>query len=804
MIKSSPRISSTLITSSALASVLTAMPAAAVEENALEEVVIVGNRAEPRSASESAVPVDVFTASDLAQSGSMSGELNQLLHNLLPSFNFPRQSNSDTADLVRPAQMRGLSPDHTLVLINGKRRHTTAILNTGGKTGRGSAPVDLNTIPAAAIERIEVLRDGAAAQYGSDAIAGVINIVLKNDSEGGSVSLTYGEHDTNFDPRDEYRGEGLPNSLDKDINDGETVLVTANVGFSLGEDGFLNLSGQYRTRDETNRAGLDDIPFFEPFNEDLVDQRNYRPGDPEEDGYSLVANFGMETWLGQVYSIATWAEREATGSNFFRYPDTSANVNEVYPLGYLPENEGTATDYGVVAGIRGDEGEWQWDASVNYGVSEFDLDVINSLNSSLGVASPTSFHVGEYEYKQIVLNFDATRELALGSLPGYLALGAEFRWEDYETKAGEPASYAAGPNEDGAVGSQGIQGLRPSDANDDNRNSWAVYADYELQATDRLRLGFAGRYEDYDDFGDTFNGKLTFRFELTDTMALRGAASTGFRAPSLAQTTYQASSTDFGEGGALASIILLPATDPLALALGSEELDAEESENLSLGFVGTWDNLSLTVDLYRVEIEDRITLSEGIFADENGTPVSELPEAEAHPNVEGVSYFKNGVDTSTKGVDVVLQYTIANWLLGVAYNKSDTDVIKNTLTNIEEINTLETAAPDDKWILSANWANDNWATLLRATRYGETERVFDFGGGFTPTQTYDAEWSVDVDVQYNFASGLSLAVGANNLLDEYPDQSIYDISYFGNLPYDVIPPLGMNGRYIYARASYQF
>lgn len=792
MTKSTMWFPGIILGSSALAAVMS-LPAAAQSGTELEEVVVVGSRAAPRSAIDSAVPVDVFTAQDLEQSASMAGELSQLLHNLLPSFNFSRQSNSDTADLVRPAQLRGLSPDHTLVLVNGKRRHTTAILNTGGKTGRGSAPVDLNTIPASAIKRIEVLRDGAAAQYGSDAIAGVINVVLKDEAEGGKVSLTYGEHNTDFDP------------TDKDITDGETVLATANAGFSLGDDGFINLSGQYRTRNLTNRAGLDDIPFWEQYgdNLELMGQRNYRAGDPEEDGYGLMANWAYPMSGTELYGNASYSEREATGSNWFRYPEGSANVKEIYPRGYLPENEGTATDYSFVAGWRGGE-DWKWDASFNYGTSEFDLEVINSLNSSLGAASPTSFDVGEFEYNQLVLNFDANKEMELGGMQAFLALGAEYRDEEYETTEGEPASYAAGPNLDGEVGSQGIQGLSPSDAAKEDRDSYGVYADLELDVTDRFRVGLAGRYEDYSDFGDTFNGKLTARFELTDNLALRGAASTGFRAPALAQTTYQATTIDFGEGGVLASTILLPATDPLAIATGAVELDAEESENYSIGFVGSWDNLSLTVDFYQVDIDDRITLSEGIFEDENGTPVADLPEAEDYPGVEGVQYFKNGVDTETSGVDVVLDYRISDFVLGLAYNKSDTDVTNNSLTNVEEINTLETAAPEDKWIASVNWARNNWSVLGRATRYGETERVFDFGGGFQPTQTYDANWSVDVDVEYQFDMGLTVALGANNLLDEYPDESIYDISYFGNLPYDVIPPVGMNGRYIYARTSYSF
>jgi len=761
----------------------------------LEEVVVLGSRAAPRSAEDSPVPVDVFNAQDLQQSGSLSGEISQLLHNLVPSFNFPRQSNSDTADLVRPAQLRGLSPDHTLVLVNGKRRHTTAILNTGGKTGRGAAPVDLNTIPMAAIKRIEVLRDGAAAQYGSDAIAGVINIVLKDASEGGQVSMTYGQHKTDFAPTNES------------LSDGETVLVSGNTGMSLA-DGFVNLSAQYRTRNATNRAGFDQVPFWEndAGNPSIVGNKNYRVGDPEEDGYSLFANWamGLEGDM-RLYGHASSSEREATGSNFYRYPsDSYANVAEIYPNGYLPENVGTASDHSLVLGVKGGS-NWQWDLSVNYGASAFELGVENSINASMGAGSPQSFHVGDFDYDQLIFNADAVKTFDLNGVATALVVGAEYRRESYETSAGSEASYALGSNSFAAPGSQGIQGLRPEDAVDQSRHNVSIFADAEFQLSERFLLGTAVRYEDYSDFGDTFNGKITARFELSDAIALRGAASTGFRAPSLIQNTYQATSTDFGEGGALATFALLPATSPLAQVLGAVELDAEESRNLSVGLVGSWDNgISLTLDVYRIEIDDRITLSEGIFTAADGASVADLAEAAAHPGIGGAQFFTNAVDTRTTGFDLVALYDWNSFNFSLAYNKNETDLTNGGVGSVEEINTLESAAPDNKLILSANWAQDNWSAMVRATQYGETVRVFDFGGGYEPEQTYGRDLSIDVDVEYAFSNGVTVAFGANNLLDEYPDLSSDDIAYFGNLPYDVIPPIGMNGRYVYARTTYNF
>ncbi|TRX53927.1 TonB-dependent receptor plug domain-containing protein [Thalassomonas sp. M1454] len=770
-------------------------------EEDIEVVVVVGSRAEPRSIHESSVPVDVFDENDIIQSGSLSGEMSQVLHNLVPSFNFPRQSNSDTADLVRPAQLRGLSPDQTLVLVNGKRRHTTAILNTGGKTGRGSAPVDLNTIPMSAIKRIEVLRDGAAAQYGSDAIAGVINIVLKDNNEGGLFSATYGEHNTDFEPTDES------------ITDGETVLVTGNMGFSTG-DGFVNVSAQYRTRNATNRAGFDQVPGWEMDPEwswsgdsfdAAVGNKNYKVGDPEDKGYSLFVNWEQQlTDDLNLYGFANTSNREATGSNFYRYPyNTWNNVPEVYPNGYLPENVGETTDNSLVLGVTGGN-DWQWDLSANYGSSEFNLDVENSINASMGVDSPTNFHIGDFEYEQMLLNFDVVKLANLGNIPVTIALGAEYRNETYQTSSGSEASYAIGPFI-AAAGSQGIQGLRPEDAVDVDRDAMAVYLDTEFEVTDALTLATAVRYEDYSDFGDTLNSKLSLRYAVTDNIALRGAASTGFRAPSLIQNSYQATSTDFGDNGELSTFAILPATDELAMSLGAESLNPEESENYSVGFSGNWDfGLNVTLDFYRIDIDDRITLSEGVFADENGTPIAELPGAGDHPGIQGAQFFGNNVDTRTEGFDLVVQYNWNNFDFSVAYNANDTEITNDGTTNVEEINTLETAAPDNKLIFSTNWQSGNWAAMLRATQYGETKRVFDFGGGYEPEQTYGSNMTVDFDLQYAFNNGITFAVGANNLLDEYPDESIDDIAYFGNLPYDVIPPVGMNGRYIYSRLSYKF
>ncbi len=769
------------------------------EQLELDTIIIVGSRVPGRSAEESPVPVDVLTAEDFEQPGTIGGEVGSLLSANIPSFNMPRQSNSDQGDIVRAAQLRGLSPDQVLVLVNGKRRHASAVITSESKLGRGAAAVDFNNIPTSAIERIEVLRDGAAAQYGSDAIAGVINIVLKNSDESGSVSASYGAHLTEFDPTDE------------DITDGQTGVASFNKGFSLG-DGYLNVSGEYRDRSGTNRAGFDQLPtigfaeFIAPVpesgtpeaapNDALAGQRNYLVGDGESQDINISYNAGIELASGfELYSFATYSDREAEGANFFRYPVSENNVTSIYPNGFIPIGEANVTDFSWAIGLKGELVGWNVDASLTYGQNTFDDNIKNTINSSLGVASPTSFDRAEYEYAQTVINLDASRGFKIGYMPVNLAAGVEFRLENYETSAGDEASYIAGPVTDGAIGSQGGPGLRPEETVDEERDAYAAFVDAEFNITEDLLVSAALRFEDYDDFGSTTNGKLAGRWEIVDGLALRGAVSSGFRAPSLAQSFFAGSGASFGDGGGLTRTSSLPVSDALAQANGAVELDAEESISRSIGLTYSIDNFSITADYYEIDIDDRIALSETITVTDT-------------PGTEAIRFFTNVVDTETKGVDVVASYTVSDWLFTAAYNKTDTDVVNDpdrTIFGIEETNTFETAAPEYKLILSSTWSTDYLSVLLRATRYGRTQRVFDFGDGFEPTQTYDAMWSVDTDIQVNITDNWNVAVGVNNLLDEYPDESIFDISFFGNLPYDGgVAPQGVNGRFAYLRTSFNF
>jgi iron complex outermembrane receptor protein len=788
---------------------------AADKSEALEEVVVVGTRFAGQIADESLAPVDVVTAADMHQSAALPGEVGAALQSLVPSFNLPRQSNSDFADLVRPAQLRGLSPDQTLVLVNGTRRHGTATLTTESKLGKGTSPVDLNTIPEGAIERIEVLRDGAGAQYGSDAIAGVINIVLKDAAEGGEATITVGQNRTDFQP------------TGKSITDGDTFFVSTNAAFGIGKDGFLNLTAEYRDRDQTLRSGLDQIPFFEnqtPPNLALLGTQTHKAGDGPTKDLNLMYNsaFGVGDTT-EFYSFGSYSHRTGEGANFFRYPDSSANVPSIFPDGYIPVLDATIDDFSLAAGVRGTlASDWTWDLNAVYGSNNFDHNITNSLNPSLGAASPTSFNIEELKLTQWDVRFDMTRPFEVGGFanPLNFAWGLEYRVEAYKTTAGDPESYIAGPVIDVPIGTEAGSGLQPGETVDVDRDAISAYVDFETNMTDKFQLGIAGRFEDYSDFGNSVNGKLSARYEFNPVFAIRGTVGTGFRAPSLTQSFFRGSTTSFGTGGQLEKVLNLPTNDPIAQLLGAQDLKAEESVSYNLGFVVRTDaGFRLTVDYYRVNIDNRITLSERI----GGQAVTDFIDASLGiPNVLGVRFFTNAVDTETKGFDIVAEYgfdlAASTLTFSAAYNKSETDVVHvdpnppvldtlgvgTVLFGVEEQNTLETATPDDKLILTGVWSSDHWSILGRATRWGEAKRVFNFGDGFEPEQVYGSELGIDLDVEYHVSKGLTVAIGGNNILDQYPDLSSSDINYFGNLPYDVLQPITFNGAFFYLRTTYKF
>ncbi len=786
------------------------MPVAAQESPDDEDlsIVVTASRARAESTLDTTVPVDVVDAQSIAGAGAFGGELAQTLQVLVPSFNLSRQSNSGSADLVRPAQLRGLSPDQVLVLVNGKRRHTTSVTTIEAKIGRGTAPVDFNSIPTNAIRRIEVLRDGAGAQYGSDAIAGVVNVILDDRAEGVDVALSYGKHLTDFDP------------IDDSIEDGGTTTAQLSFGTALGSDGFLRAGIEYRDRAGTNRSGLDLVPFFEDeANVDLVGgQRNYKPGDAATEDLNLWVN--AETALGSLrgYGFALFGQRDVEGTGFFRYPVSSTNIESVYPDGYRPVTTGENRDVSLTAGVRGEAGAWNWDGSVSFGQNEFEQGVRNSLNPSLGPTSPRSFDSGETQNQLLSFNFDLTRELDLAAGASF-ATGLEWRREAFESQAGDPDSYAAGPFADApdflAVGAQAGGGLRPEETRDLSRNVISAYGELSVDLTETVKVDVAARYEDIEDVGGTVAGKLAGRWEFVPGYALRAAVSNSLRAPSLVQLGFGTSSTSFGAGGQLTTVNTLPVDDPLAQALGARPLDEETSLNLSLGLAARInDHFSVTLDAFRTDVDDRITLSERVDCSPGNVPAAALAICTTR-NIDAANFFTNAVNTRTEGVELVANYGAemggGRFDLTFGYSTADTEIRSVNdpavtgviLVGVEETNTIVGAAPDEKATLNAQWQGEKFSLLGRVNHYGETTRVFNFGDGFEPEQTYGSKVQVDAEIGYRLGK-VQVYLGASNLLDEYPDRSSEDIFYFGNFPYDVLSPIGFNGRFVYGglRASF--
>lgn len=794
----------TLALGAAVASPARAQETSASQATEVDEIVVTGQRAAPRSRLETPAPVDVIDGETLDAAATVGGELGYALQTLAPSFNLPRQSNSGPADVVRAAQLRGLAPDQTLVLLNGKRRHTTPIVNLESKIGRGSTPTDFNAIPSSAIGRAEILRDGAGAQYGSDAIAGVVNLRLDDRREGGEATVSYGAHVTDFEP------------TGQDLTDGETVVATAHYGWRLGEDGFLRVGGEWKTREATARGGPDQIPFFEnqtPANLAFQGRVNYRPGDPEIDQGALWFNTAVAAGGGELYAFGTYDTREGRGAAFFRYPDSSQTIPSVYPNGYRPQTTVDSRDFQIVGGWRGTLGAWGLDAALNLGGGDYEFGVENSLNASLGAASPRSFKLGTYENSLTSLTLDLTRDFDVAGLasPLSLATGVEARRETFETGAGDPDSYAAGPLTDRPIGAQAGPGLRPQDTADADRDVHALYAELSADLTDRLFVDAAARYEDYSDFGDALAGKLSARFEASDAVALRASASNSFRAPSLSQTAFQFSVTSLGSGGALTTIRTVSPTSAIGRSLGARPLEAETSTNLSAGVVFDFrPDVTVTLDAYRIDVDDRITLSERF----GGSALEAYVLAQTGTaGVTDVNFFTNGVDTRTEGVDLVATWRTAVFdgrlnLTGAA-SWSETEIRSlqatpaqlvalgagPTLVGVEERNTVSGASPDHRIVVSADWERGPVGLFARVTRDGETTRVFNFGGGFEPTQTYGATTRLDLRVDWRVTERLELSAGGDNVLDQYPDRSIADISYFGNLPYDVLSPIGFNGAF---------
>lgn len=809
----------------ALAISLVSCPVAAQiapAEPEAETIIVTGTRGAARTILDSPVPVDVLSAASIAQVG-VSGELGQALQALTPSFNFPRQSTSGTGDTIRAAQLRGLSPDQTLVLVNGRRYHVTSVVNIDTKIGRGTTPVDLNTIPLNAIGRIEVLRDGAGAQYGSDAIAGVVNLVL-DPSIGGSAAVTYGYNQTR------------PGVLDGDVADGQTLLAEAKYGVRLAGDGFLVVGADYVFQQGTNRAGFDQGGQFltngsytDPRNDAFFGKRLFKVGDPRVEGFH--AWYNAERPLGDVtlYSFGTGHYRQAFGSTFFRWPvivdgNGENYVSPVQPNGFRPASEAKNSDFSVTAGARGDAAGWRLDGSLTYGRNQFDYGLRNSVNYSLGAASPTAFSLGSSAFDEFAANLDAARDLDVGlAEPLTLALGTEYRHQWWHSGAGDAASYAAGPlaaAQGLAPGAQAGPGLTPEDTRRRMRDIAAAYVELSGNLLPSLFADAAARVEYLSDVDTRVAGKGALRWEFARGLALRGSVSNGFKAPTLGQLGASATALTFGAGGVLRRVSTLPVDSLAAVTLGAKALGPETSFNVSAGLTASpVRGLRLSADLFRIDIDNRITLSERFDL----TGLTDARKAALGlASFDAINFFTNAVDVRSEGVELVADYAArlggGNLALSAGYSYFDTSIrrvsppppelaangIPGALIGLEERNTLTDAAPADKLLLSASWSDGRLSGLVRGTRWGSVVRVFDFGGGFAPSQKFSADWTLDAEAGLTFAGRFTIAVGGQNLTDTYPEASSDDISGAGNLAYDVISPIGINGRYLYARAGVKF
>ena len=760
----------------------------------LDQVIVTGTRVSDRTVAESLSPIDIITPEALTATGTT--ELATALARALPSLNFPRPALTDGTSAIRPAQLRGLSPDQVLVLVNGKRRHTSSLLNLNGTIGRGSAPVDLNTIPISAIARVEVLRDGASAQYGSDAIAGVINVVLKGAEQGGSLSATVGQYSA---------------------GDGEQAQLAGDHTFDLGGRGFVNIAAQVGTQDRTNRAR----PFAGtpgPTQPELG-QKAFVIGDPDVDfgAVSVNAEFDV-TDAVTAYAFSAISNRDITSFAFFRAPrNPTQNILSIYPDGFLPEINNVSRDRSIVAGVRGETaGEFKWDVSFNHGYNNLEFFTRNTLNASLGPSSPTAFYDGALETTQNILNADFSKALDWGlAYPVTLAFGAELRNEKWNQSPGEFGSYAQ-VDRTKPGGAQGFGGFAPSVSGQYDRDSWAVYADLEADLTDRFSAGAAVRYEDFDDFGNQTSGKLSARYAFSDAVALRGTVSSGFRAPSLAQQYFQTVSTVFLAGFPDPfEIRTFPASSDVAQAFGAEPLKPEESLSYSLGLVlQPVDALYVTIDAYQIDVDDRIVLSSNL----TGTAVRTLLESQGIFGVNGGRYFTNAIDTRSRGVDVVGSYRFAldggTLDLTGGYNYSKTEITRvapnppelsaNGL-NLERIDRtergrIEEGFPRSKFLASATWDFTSWGFNVGATRYGS---VTTRPSNPANDQTFSAKWLLDASATYKL-DRWAFTLGADNLLDEYPDENSFANSTNGQFPYSNLSPFGFNGAFVYGRVAYSW
>ncbi len=832
----------------------------------IEEVVVLGSRKPGRTAVDMPVPVDSLGADTLRQTGQT--EVGRMLQSVAPSFNFSSSSISDGTDALRPATLRGLGPDQTLVLINGKRRHTSALIHVNTSVGRGTSGVDMNAVPGAAIKRIEVLRDGAAAQYGSDAIAGVINIVLSDEPEAGRIGVSYGEY-----------SEG----------DGTTYNLDLSKGLALGDRGFINATLNYRDRGSTNRAGLsgecqylagcdanNDGTISSGTDPDGIDEasdpreasfprRNFRIGDAESEQLAVILNSAYQLESGELYGFVTYSDRESTSGGFYRRANqtgnnpTLADGEAFAPNGFLPLINTQIDDFSANLGYRQElSNDVTMDVSYTIGWNDFAFYISNSVNASyinelrygqslsdaeIRASASRAADAGELSLGLQTINLDFTQQLGAWSL----AWGAELRRDDYEIKAGDEYSYfdydtdANGASmyaADAAAGIQVFPGFQPGNELNESRDVWSLYADTEYEISDAWLASGALRYDNYDDFGGTVNFKLASSFRATDRVSFRGAASTGFRAPSMQQQYFNNISTQFvsdGMGGLTAQERGTFRNDSaVAKAIGIPELKEEESVNLSLGVVlEPVDALTITIDAYQIDIKDRIVLSGGLSSS-LGDP--NLTAALAAAGASSAQFFLNGADTETSGVDIVSTYAMAagagDLAISFAANFTETEVTKvfaggglatlnpSDVFSKQDISIIEEWQPKDRINLSFNYSLERFTAVLAFNRYGEYTVCEGSCTGAANRQTFSSKVLTDVNLSYRLKDDITINVGGNNILDETPDRNRIGQSRAGTIAdsngnvFVSSPgvfqysrrsaPFGFNGAYFFAGVVYDF
>jgi len=809
----------------------------------VEEVVSIGTRGKPRSVSSSPVPVDVLSAEDISKTGT--DDLLLQLQGSIPSLNVHLQPISDAASMIRPANLRGLSADSTLITVNGKRRHHASVIAfQGGGVNDGSQGADISVIPAIALKRVEVLRDGASAQYGSDAIAGVINFVLDDISEGGSLSYKMGEYT-----------EG----------DGATNTISGKYGMPLGQDGFVTTSFQIRQADDTSRSAQrpDAAALIAAGNSAVANPAQIWGAPKIDDDVTFFMNSGVMNSDGsESYMFGNYSERDVDGGFYYRNPDGRSGVftigdyravgnvdgtcaygtgasgqvdpsdyatrdlimadpscflmNEIAPGGYTPRFLGNITDTSLTVGRRGDISNgvlsgYSYDLSGSVGRNEADFGLNNTVNPSMGPDTPRNFDTGTYIELEKTFNFDLTKQVDSMTV----AYGVEWREETFEVISGEEASWKAGKYalQGFNVGSHGFAGFSPDSQGSFTRRSYGVYADLENQVSDELLLGGAFRYEDYSSFGDTNDFKLKAMYQVNDNVSLRASTSTGFRAPTQGQVNVVNTQTTLVQGQ-LTQAQTLP-----GFKLGVGQLKPEEATNTSFGVVYNKDGLSLTADFFNIELEDRVALTSN--AAPTAAQVAAMGAA-GIPNPEligQVNYFTNDFDTETSGFDLVASYSTvlmgADSDISAAWNHTETEVTNSgAVTGAFKVKRLEEGLPEDRMTLTLDqtWS-DKVSTFVRANMYGEYYAVHaDYFG-----TTSDAEWTVDASVNFQLTDQFNVSAGVQNLFDtealkiagstgaanaDGPGEGVPG-NLLGGIYYET-SPYGIEGAFWYVSAGYNF